>query len=213
MRGLIYWHVGGEVSFCIEHQAPLGQSAAGNVVVRFQLMNRPRFAFLATMISTAALSRLLPHPPNVTPLAAMALFGGAHFADKRLAFLAPLAALLLSDLILGLHSQMPGVYAGFTLVVCVGFGLRGRTRALPVAVAALIGSCVFYLVSNFGWWVTTGAYPKTMAGLGACYVAGIPFFRNSLAGDLFYTALLFGIFALAETRFALLRNPVPAGVA
>ncbi len=165
------------------------------------------------MILTAALSRLLPHPPNVTPLAAIALFGGAHFADKRLAFLVPLAALLLSDLILGLHSQMPGVYAGFALVVCVGFVLRGRTRALPVAVAALIGSCVFYLVSNFGVWATGSWYPKTAAGLGACYVAGIPFFRNSLVGDLFYTALLFGIFALAEKRFSLLREPVQAGAA
>lgn len=176
-------------------------------------MNRPRFAFLAAMILVAALSRLLPHPPNVTPLAAMALFGGAYFADRRLAFLVPLAALLLSDLILGLHGQMLGVYAGFALVVCVGFGLRGRTRALPVAVAALIGSSVFFLVSNFGVWATGSWYPKTAAGLGACYAAAIPFFRNSVAGDLFYTALLFGIFALAEKRFTLLREPLPAGAA
>ena len=170
-------------------------------------MNHQRFIFIITLIFAAAASRLLPHPPNVTPIAAMALFGGAYFADRRLAFVVPLAALFLSDLVLGLHGQMPAVYAGFALVVCIGFALRGKVRALPVAVASLAGSCVFFLVSNFGWWATDPLYPKTLAGLAAGYTAGLPFFRNNLAGDLFYTALLFGIFALAKKRFPELREP------
>jgi hypothetical protein len=172
----------------------------------FQFMNRPRAAFLAMLMLLAALSRMLPHPPNFSPLLAVGLFGGAQFADKRLAFFVPLAALLASDLMMGLHSQMPGVYAGFALTVCVGFLLRGRTRALPVAATALLGSCVFFFVSNFGFWATSGFYPRTVAGLGACYAAGIPFFRSSLAGDTFYVALLFGVFALAEKRLPLLRG-------
>ena len=173
-------------------------------------MNHQRLIFIITLIFAAAASRLFPHPPNVTPIAAMALFGGAYFADRRLAFIVPLAALFLSDLVLGLHSQMPAVYLGFGLVVCVGFLLRGRVRTLPVATAALAGSVLFFLVSNFGVWATGAWYPKTAAGLGACYVAGIPFFRNTLLGDAFYTALLFGIVALAERRFAALREPALA---
>lgn len=173
-------------------------------------MNRPRFAFIITLIFAAAASRIIPHPPNVAPIAALALFGGAQFLDKRLAFLVPLAALFLSDLVMGLHSQMPAVYAGFALIVCIGFALRGHLRALPVAAATLAGSVVFFLVSNFGVWATGAMYPKTFAGLGACYAAGIPFFRNSLLGDAFYAAVLFGVFALAEKRFAVLREPAPA---
>ena len=173
-------------------------------------MNHQRFFFIITLIVAAAASRLLPHPPNVTPIAALALFGGAQFRDKRLAFIIPLAALLLSDFVLGLHGQMLAVYAGFALVVCIGFVLRGKVRALPVAVAALAGSCVFFLVSNFGVWAEGVLYPRTLAGLGACYVAGIPFFRNALLGDAFYTALLFGIAALAGRRFPVLRAPAPA---
>lgn len=173
-------------------------------------MKRPRLAFISTLIFAAAASRIIPHPPNVTPIAALALFGGAQFLDKRLAFLVPFAALFLSDLVMGLHSQMPIVYAGFALVVCIGFALRGRLRALPVAAATLAGSVVFFLVSNFGVWATGGWYAKTFAGLVACYAAGIPFFRNSLLGDAFYAAVLFGAFALAEERFAVLREPALA---
>lgn len=173
-------------------------------------MNHQRFIFIITLIFAAAASRLFPHPPNVTPIAAMALFGGAYFADRRLAFVVPFAALFLSDLVLGLHSQMPAVYLGFCLVVCIGFLLRGRTRALPVAAATLGGSVVFFLVSNFGVWATGAWYPKTAAGLGACYVAAIPFFRNTLLGDAFYTALLFSVFALAEKRYSALRQPALA---
>ena len=173
-------------------------------------MKHQRFIFIINLIIAAAASRLLPHPPNVTPIAAMALFGGAYFADKRLAFVVPFAALFLSDLMLGLHSQIPTVYLGFALVVCVGFWLRGRVRALPVAAAALAGSVLFFLVSNFGVWAAGAWYPKTAAGLGACYVAAIPFFRNTLLGDAFYTALLFSVVALAEKRFAVLREPTLA---
>ena len=169
-------------------------------------MNRPRFTLLAAMIFAAAASRLMPHLPNATPIAAIALFGGAFFADKRLAFLVPLAALFLSDLVLGLHGQMPGVYASFAMTVCLGFWLRGQRWVLPIAAATLTSSVLFYLVTNFNVWATGGLYPKTLEGLGACYVAAIPFFRYTVFGDAFYAALLFGGFALAEKSFPLLRD-------
>jgi hypothetical protein len=166
----------------------------------------PRHSMLTGMILAAALSRLLPHPPNFTPIAAIALFGGAQFADKRAAFLVPLAAMFLSDLILGLTVLAPVIYGCFALIVCLGFWLRQRRSAGRIAVAALAGSVSFFVVTNFAVWVASGMYARTPAGLVECYVAALPFFRNTLAGDLFYNAVLFGGLALAEWRLPCLRE-------
>jgi hypothetical protein len=176
-------------------------------------MDKPRFTTLAGMIFFAAASRLLPHPPNFTPVAAMALFGGAYVSDKRLAFGLPLAALFLSDAVLGFYHGMIWVYGSFTLIVCLGLQLRSRRRLLPIAGAALAGSVLFFILTNFGAWVSDGVYPRSLGGLGSCYVAAIPFFQNTIAGDLIYTALLFGGFALAEKKFPALRESAAAGAA
>ena len=106
-------------------------------------MNKPRFLFLAGMILLAAASRLIPHPPNFGPIAALALFGGAQFADKRLAFLVPLAAMFLSDLVLGLHSLIPVIYGSFALIVCLGFWLRRRQNVWPSAVRRCRRATIF----------------------------------------------------------------------
>lgn len=140
----------------------------------------------------------------------MALFGGAYFADKRLAFLVPLTALLVSDLALGFYSQMPIVYATFALIVCIGLWLRQRRTLLPIAGATLASSVLFYGTTNFAVWVFGSLYPQTLAGLVACYMAAIPFFHNTLLGDAVFTAVLFGGFSLAERYLPLLREPVPA---
>ena len=167
-----------------------------------------RSATVIAMMLAAALSRLVPHPPNLTSVAAVALFGGAYLADKRLAFLVPLGALFLSDLILGSYQHMEVVYASFALIVCIGLWLRQRPTIFRVAGAALAGSVLFFLITNFGVWCFQSLYPHTLDGLIACYVAAIPFFRNTLLGDLLYTAVLFGGFALLEMRFSALRAPV-----
>lgn len=166
-----------------------------------------RTAAIALMIVMAAASRLLPHPPNFTPIAAMALLGGAYLPDKRIAFALPLAALLLSDLVLGLHAGMWVVYGSFMLVVCLGFALRRSRSPLRVGGAALASSVLFFALTNLAVWAFGSMYPKTIAGLAACYTAAIPFFRNTLAGDAFYTALLFGGFALAQRGWPALREP------
>jgi hypothetical protein len=176
-------------------------------------MDKPRFTTLAGMILMAAASRLIPHPPNFTPVAAMALFGGAYVSDRRLAFGLPLAALLLSDAVLGFYHGMIWVYGSFALMVCLGLQLRSRRQWLPIAVAAVASSVLFFILTNFGAWVSDGLYPRTFGGLGACYVAAIPFFQNTIAGDLIYTALLFGGFALAEKKFPALREMAAAGAA
>ena len=167
-------------------------------------MFNTRFAVLLGMVLAAAASRLLPHPPNLTPIAAIALFGGAYFADKRAAFLVPLAAMFLSDLVIGLHRQLPVVYACFAMTVCIGLWLRTRRRLRPIAGGALASSLLFFIVTNFGVWALGSLYPKTMEGLITCYLAAVPFFRNTLIGDAFYTAVLFGGFALAERWFSVL---------
>jgi hypothetical protein len=171
--------------------------------------NHARLAALVTAILVAAALRLLPHPPNFTPIGAMALFGGAYLGRRALAFAAPLGALLLSDLILGFHSGMPYVYGSVALIVLIGWAVASRKTPLRIAAAALASSLLFFAVTNFGTWATGELYPPTLAGLAACYVAAIPFFQNTLAGDLFFSALLFGGFALAEARLPSLRGPLP----
>jgi hypothetical protein len=165
---------------------------------------RPRLAVLTTMILAAAVSRLIPHPPNFTPIGAMALFGGACFADRRLAFLLPLTALFLSDLVLGLHVLIPVVYGSFALSVLLGCWLRSRRTMVTTAAVTLAGSVQFFLVTNFACWLLW--YPHTAEGLVACYVAAIPFFQNTLMGDAAFATALFGGLALAEWRFPTLRE-------
>ncbi len=172
-----------------------------------------RTLVVAAMILLAAALRILPHPWNFTPVGAMALFSGGMFRDRRGAFLFPLAALFAGDLLIGFHKLMPFVYASFLVNVGIGFWLR-RSRNVPrIAGATLLGSFQFFLVTNGAVWAFLGTYPKTATGLVACYVAGIPLFWNTLAGDAMYCALLFGSFALAE-RFvpALRAEEQPASV-
>ena len=186
------------------------------------MLNKRFFVILGITLSAAAM-RLVPHPPNMTPIAAMALFGGAYFASKKTALLVPLAAMYLSDLALGFfiydfgwfHGFMPFVYACFVMTVCLGFLVRRRLTPLMVGGAALTGSVMFFIVTNFGVWLVGSLYPKTLAGLAGCYVAAIPFFRNTLAGDLVYTLVLFGGFALAQRYLPVLREKpvaIPAHV-
>jgi len=170
-------------------------------------VSKQRFVVLACMILAAAASRLVPHPPNAASITAVALFGGAYLSDKRLAFLVPISALFLSDLVLGLYSHMEVVYGSFALVVCIGLLLRRRRTPLAIGGAALASSSLFFVVTNFGVWVFGSLYPKTMAGLLACYVAAIPFFQNTLLGDALYTVAMFGGFALAVRWWPALREP------
>ncbi len=159
-----------------------------------------RFITLVAIIISVALFRYLPHPPNVSPIAAMALFAGASFSDKRAAFLVPFAALFAGDLLIGLHDTMVFVYFAFGLTVLAGFALR-NTRRVSVIAASVVGtSVVFFLLTNLGVWLTSALYPMTLQGLSQAYAAGIPFFQNTLLGNLFFSALLFGGYALLRKR-------------
>jgi hypothetical protein len=167
-----------------------------------------RVVAVAALIVAAAASRLLPHPPNVTPIAAMALLAGASLHDFRVALAVPLGAMVLSDLFLGVHGTILFVYASMVLITGIGTWLRGRRRLTPIAAAAVAGAGLFYVITNFGVWATGTLYPKTAAGLLTAYAAGLPFFRNTLLGDLAYCALLFGGFALIERIIPAVRAQV-----
>ena len=159
------------------------------------------------MILLAAALRIAPHPWNFTPVAAMALFSGALVRDRRLAFVFPLLALFAGDVFIGFHRLMPIVYSSFLLSVLIGRLLQDRRTVSRVAGATLLGAIQFFIVTNFGVWALGSLYPRTVAGLVACYVAGVPFFWSTLAGDALYAGLLFGGFALAEQTFPALRQP------
>jgi hypothetical protein len=177
-------------------------------------MLKPRLATLIAMVLAAAATRLVPHPWNLTSITAVALFGGAYFQDQRLAFAVPLSALFVSDLVLGVYPGMAMVYGSFALIGGVGLWLRSRRQPAVIAGAALVSSGLFFVLTNLGVWALEPLYPKTWSGLEACYFAALPFFRNSLEGDLLYTLILFGGFALLERRFAALRErPAGAGAA
>ena len=164
-----------------------------------------RYTILAAlMILAAAFSRLLPHPLNFAPIAAVALAGGVYL-DKRLSLVIPILALLISDWFLGFYPILYFVYGSVVVIGLAGLWLRGHKKPLPVFGATLFSSVLFFLVTNFGVWVTgPEMYPKTWSGLLACYAAGIPFFRNTVFGDLFYVAVLFGMF---EALAYLLKHP------
>ena len=165
-----------------------------------------RLIALLSAIAAAAALRLVPHPPNFSPIDAMALFSGAYLGRRGIAFVAPLAALVLSDLVLGFYHGVATVYATVALIVVIGWWLSSKRTPLRIGAAAIMSSVTFFVITNFGMWLFSGFYPVTYAGLVACYTAAIPFFQNTVAGDLFYSMLLFGGFALAQHLLPQLRT-------
>jgi hypothetical protein len=145
-------------------------------------------------IVIAAILRLLPHLPNVTPITAMALFSGVYFTNKKYAFIIPLLAMFLSDLFLGFSSITLFVYAAFILVSYIG--LSSKKVSIKTI---LISSISFFVITNFGVWLI--GYPKTLDGLMECYTLAIPFFRNSLIGDFFYAGVMYYAFEFVSKRY------------
>jgi hypothetical protein len=165
-----------------------------------------RTVLALVIIFVAAAVRIAPHPWNFAPVGAMALFSGAAVRDRRLAFFFPLCSLFAGDIFVGFHKLMFVVYASFLVSVAIGLWLRDRRSPLRITIATLLGAIQFFLVTNFAVWQFLGGFPHTASGLVSCYVAGIPFFWNTLAGDAFYAALFFGGFALAERLFPAFRE-------
>ncbi len=164
----------------------------------------PRFWILAGMILLAAFARFIPHPPNFAPIASIALFGGAYFNDRRLAYTLPIIAMFLTDLIIGLHDTMLAVYVGFLLIVFIGQVMLKNVKVKNVVLASLAASVSFFVITNFGMWALGTLYPKTAEGLVACFVAAVPFFHYTVIGDLFFAGVMFGLFELAQSKLPVL---------
>ncbi len=171
-----------------------------------------RLTTLTILILSAVLYRLVPGRwPNFTPIAAIALFGGATFERRWLGIAVPLLAMLLSDWILGFHNQMGAVYFCFGLTWAIGrIGLAHPTAG-RIFGASVLSSVLFFLITNGAVWYGSSFYPQTLTGLLACYTAGLVFYNqtsfalNALLGDLFFSGLLFGTYALLQRRFLVLR--------
>ena len=158
------------------------------------------------MVVLAACARLLPHPWNFTPLIAIGLFAGHQARRAGAGVLATLAALALSDAVLGFDSGFWYVYGAALVPVALGRWTRGRDSVAAIVAAALGSSLSFFLITNFMVWAAGRLYPHTLAGLAACFVAAIPFYQNQVLGDAFYTLVLFGGYALLQSRFQPIRQ-------
>ncbi len=176
-------------------------------------MKNRHFVIISGFIFLAAISRLLPHPPNFTAVGAIALFGAAYFASKKWAILIPLLALWLSDLVLNnliyaefyagmtfLSWNMLWVYGSILLIVFAGFKLLKKVTLPRVLTGAFGAALIFFIVSNFGVWLTSPMYPMSLEGLIACYTAAIPFFHYTLAGNLVYCTALFGAYEFLKLK-------------
>lgn len=157
----------------------------------------------AIFIFVAAILRLVPHMPNFAPIAAMALFGGAYLG-KRYALTLPLFAMVLSDLFIGFDSiaSRVAVYGSFLLIGLIGLWLRKHRSFQNIVIATLASSVLFFVITNFGVWAFGVLYPKTTEGLVLCFTAALPFFRNTLVGDMFYSTVFFGGYELVR-RFSI----------
>lgn len=154
---------------------------------------------LILMILVAAFSRLIPHMPNFTAIVAMGLLAGAQFQNRTLAVLVPLAALLVSDLLIGFHGEMLWVYGSIAFISLLSVSLlNSQSRWTRIALVSLASSVLFFLVTNFAVWLEAGLYPKTFMGLTDCYLMALPFLANQVAGDLFYSGVLFGAYAMVR---------------
>ena len=179
-----------------------------------------RFAVLTVTVFATAFLRLVPHPWNVSPMGALALFAGAHFRDRRWAFAVPVSAMFVTDVVLyatiyrSYVESGPGmlattvlfVYGSYALIAALGMWLRGRKQVPNIALATISASVLFFAVTNFGVWLVSGSYPLTPQGLVGCYTAALPFFRNTLLSDAVFATVLFGGFALAEKHLPALRE-------
>lgn len=153
------------------------------------------FTIAAALIFIGVIFRFLPHPPNFAPIGAIALFGGVYLS-RKIALILPLLAMVISDLFLGFYflPLMLVVYFCFLICVFLGFRLKNQKKLSTVFGYSLLVSVVFYLLTNFAVWIFTGWYPKNFSGLIQCYFMALPFFKNTLLGNLFYTSLFFGVY-------------------
>ncbi|MFN4122235.1 MAG: DUF6580 family putative transport protein [Flavobacteriales bacterium] len=181
-------------------------------------IKQPKLSLILGLITLAVIFRIMPHWPNFTPVAAIALMSGALISNRMMAFVIPFLAIAISDFLTVIlinsayitpaeYFSSPALifsYAAYAFMVLMGMGISKKLQWSVLGLASLSTATVFFLLSNFGYWLTS-TLPKTALGLGLAYEMGVPFYLNNLAGDLFYTFVLFGSVAILTERFQTLR--------
>lgn len=160
-------------------------------------IKRRLFYLAIGLVVLGVVMRILPHIPNIAPVGAVALFGGA-ILPSRYAWWLPLAIMMASDALLGFYDGVLFNWAAFVAVGLIGMLLARFNNTQRVVLGVLGGSLAFFIISNFGVWLQGGLYAHTWAGLVECYTMALPFLRNTIIGDLLYSSLLFGAYAMAQ---------------
>ena len=168
-------------------------------------VNKVRLIVLTAIVFCLAfLNIYFSEIPNFSPIAATALFAGAFMKNRKLAFIIPITAIIVSDFFIGFHSMIWAVYLSFFLVVFLGTNMK-KLNFGNVLGFSILGSFLFFLLTNFAVWFQGGFYPNSLTGLMECYYMGIPFFKNTLVGDLCFNAILFSSFSFAESKIPSLK--------
>lgn len=173
------------------------------------MTNKEKIVAVTILVLVGVSYRLFPHPPNFAPVAAISLFSGFYF--RRYFIAIPLAAMFISDIFLGFYDWklMAAVYSSFALIGVLGILMRRNKSILSLVGCSLAGSVLFFLLTNFAVWFFAPWYPHNTKGLYECYLMAVPFFKNTLMGDLFYSAVIFGcyeILAQPKEKLAFLWN-------
>ncbi|KAB2852627.1 MAG: hypothetical protein F9K42_02425 [Ignavibacterium sp.] len=167
----------------------------------FSSLTKPRFLVITSMIILAALVRFIPHPPNFAPIAALALFGGKYYTDKKFAFIVPVLVMIITDAVIGFHYLIPAVYISFLIIAGIGLLLRKTNKVSWLIAGSIAASTLFFILTNFYEWYAGILYPQTFNGLITCYVAAIPFFFNTLIADLFFVIAMSMIFEFLTRKY------------
>ena len=164
-----------------------------------QNIPKEKIIFILLLLIIGIFYRFMPHPPNFSPLAAIALFGGFYFSRMRFALI-PIAILFLTDIVLGFYQIeiMLSVYTSFILITLLGVQIKKKTSFYTIIGGSLLGSILFFLITNFSVWLFGNWYAHDFSGLINCFYLALPFFRNTLLGDLFFTAVFFGIYEFSQ---------------
>ncbi len=162
--------------------------------------NSIKYSYMIFLILSLAFIRLIPHAPNFTPIIALSIYAGIKFNNKYLALMVPLFSLVLSDLFIGFHSSMLAVYFCIVLNVFMGMCFYNKFNFVNYMTLSLIGSCLFFIITNFSVWVLSGMYVHTLAGLISCYILALPFFTNTIISSLFFGAGIYLVTVILEKK-------------
>lgn len=158
-------------------------------------LSKSSILLIVTLVIFVIIFRLIPHPANFAPVGALALLGGFVLPRKHAVWL-PLSAMAVSDLIIGTHNLMLWTWGSFALIALISsiYASKHKVRAEAVFVGAISGGLLFFIITNFGVWLMSGMYAPTASGLALCYYNALPFLRNTLLGDVFFSAAFYAVY-------------------